>query len=148
MKIHKAEALFSNLCEPCNIGEYSFEVLKAVFLKRLEQNGDFRFKISQTGTFIINKKLFLSLILTLCKTTKKIEIGLAEERVFIKARQVQITDIQKYLKGINAKCFYEIKSGNALIILTLTKTQKMPTQNEKDWEYILNPLSVVNIYLS
>jgi len=148
MKIHKAEALFSSYPEPCNIEQLSSEVLKAVFLKHLQQNISFRFKINKTGTFIIDKKLFLSLLLTLCKFAEKIEIGITNERLFIKSNPSKKPSIKKQLKKLNARCFYETKSRTALIILAPPKTQKPPIKTEKDWEYILNPLSVVNIYLS
>ena len=148
MKIHKAEALFSYEEEPANIKDFSSEILKAVFLKLKEKNKSFHFRIQKTGIFLINKKLFSSLLLCLCRNAEKIEIGTLCGKIFIKAEKTDLIELKKLLKAINAEYFFERKNRKLLIIINATKTDKKPCGNEKDWEYILNPLSVVNIYLN
>lgn len=147
-KIHRIEALLSDKKEPINIKSFSLELLKAVFIKKLENNTKLRFTIDNTNTFLINKKLYTSLLLTLCKDTEKIEIKLYNEKILIKAINADTKDILNLIKKLDAIYFHEFKTKNLFILINAEKTSKIPEKYEKDWEYILNPLSVVNIYLN
>lgn len=145
MKIHRAEALFTEAAEPINIKEFSDEILKAVFIKKTENEQGFGFRVSAKGTFLINKKRITSLILSLCQKTRRIKIDLLNEKILITA-SVENYDL-KLINKIGATHFYERKTKKLYILMTAPKTEKLPKDTEKDWEYILNPLSVVNIYL-
>lgn len=146
MKIYKAEAIFSEATEPINIKEYTDEILKAVFIKKTESEKAFGFRVSAKDTFLINKKLYTSLLLTLCREADKIKIDLLNEKILITA-SVESYD-SKLINSIGATHFYERKTKKLYILITVPKTEKTPKDTEKDWEYILNPLSVVNIYLN
>ena len=146
--IHKFEALISQETEPINIKSFSLEILRAVYLKLIEKNSKFSFKITDTGVFLINKKLYTSLLLSLCQNSEQIEVGLYKEKILISAFNTKFKDISKFLFHLNAKYFFERKNKSLYILITAPKTDKKPENNEKDWEYILNPLSVVNIYLT
>lgn len=148
MKIHKAEAIFSVETEPIDIKEYSSEILKAAFLKLIEKNRNFRFKAKKTGVFLINKKLFASLLITLCRTSNKIEVDLYKEKILIKATTVNLMESVRLLNSLKATYFFETKTETLSVLINAPKTDKNPLENIKDWEYILNPLSVVNIYLN
>ena len=145
MKIHRAEALLSNATEPINIKEFTDEILKAVFIKKTENEQSFGFRVSATGNFLINKKLYTSLLLSLCHETDRIKVDLLNEKILITA-SVGSFDLN-LIKAIGATHFYERKTKQLYILITAPKTNKTPTETEKDWEYILNPLSIVNIYL-
>ena len=145
MKIHRAEALLSNATEPINIKEFTDEILKAVFIKKTENEQSFGFRVSATGNFLINKKLYTSLLLSLCCETDKVKVDLLNEKILITA-SVESFDLN-LINAIGATHFYERKTKQLYILITAPKTNKTPKETEKDWEYILNPLSVVNIYL-
>ena len=145
MKIHRAEALFSNSTEPINIKKFTDEILKAVFIKKTESEKGFGFRVSAIGTFLINKKLYTSLLLLLCQDTDRIKIDLLNDKILITV-SVESFDLN-LINAIGATHFYERKTKQLYILITAPKTNKTPTDIEKDWEYILNPLSVVNIYL-
>lgn len=146
MKIHKAEALFSTDIEPLDVKNFSTEILKAVFIKKSENGEKFRFKTENTGVFLINKKLFTSLLLSLCQNADNINIGLFNEKILITATGKSFNNT--LFKAIGATCFFERKNKTLSVLISAPKTDKKPKDNEKDWEYILNPLSVVNIYLN
>lgn len=148
MKIHKAEALFTTDAEPLDVKDFSLEILKAVFLKSLENGKAFRFKTENTGVFLINKKLYTSLLLSLCRDAEKIEVGLYKEKLLVSAYRSDNNEITKLLKALNAVSFFERKTETLSVLITASKTDKKPKDSEKDWEYILNPLSVVNIYFN
>ncbi len=146
MKIHKAEALFTTATEPLNVKDFSLEILKAVFIKKIENGISFKFKTENTGIFLINKKLYTSLLLSLCKNAQKIEVELYKERLLITAYRSGINEYKKLIKTFGADFFYERNTQTLSVLITAPKTDKKPKEHEKDWEYILNPLSVVNIY--
>lgn len=146
MKIHRAEALFCDNTEPINIKTFTDEILKAVFIKKTENEQGFGFRTSAIGTFLINKKLYTSLLLSLCRKTDRIKVDLLNEKILITA-SVENFDL-KIIKAIGGNHFFERKSKQLYILITAPKTNKTPIDCEKDWEYILNPLSVVNIYLN
>ena len=146
MKIHKAEALFSDATEPIDIKSFADEILKSVFIKKTENQKGFGFRVSATGTFLINKKLFTSLLLCLCRDTDRIKLDLLNEKILITA-SVESFDL-KIINSIGAIHFFERKTKQLYILITAQKTNKTPTRTEKDWEYILNPLSAVNVYLN
>ncbi len=146
MKIHRAEALFRETAEPIDIKSFCDEILKAVFIKKTENKKGFGFRVSAMGIFIINKKLFTSLLLSLCKDTNKIKIDLLNGKILITASVTKF-DL-KIINAIGATYFFERKTKQLYILITAQKTKKAPTGTEKDWEYILNPLSVVNVYLN
>ncbi len=146
MKIHRAEALFCDTAEPIDIKSYTDEILKAVFIKKTENEQGFGFRISATGTFLINKKVYTSLLLSLCRETDRIKVDLLNGKILITALVEKFDS--KILKTIGATHFFERKTKQLYILITALKTNKTPSETEKDWEYILNPLSAVNIYLN
>ena len=147
MKIHTAESLFTDYEEPTHIGNFTLEILKAVKIKKLEKHQEFEFKVSKTDVFLINKKLFTTLLLILSKNSSKLAVKQYRGKVLIITNHKEKSEILKLLKKLNGKYFFEVKTKLFYILLNLPKTSKKPKEEEKDWEYILNPLSVVNIYL-
>ena len=147
-KIHKAESLFCDEILPLDIKDFSTEIFKAIFLKLIENNKQFHFKIKDIGTFLINKKSLTSLLLILSKNSSGIEISVYNEKILIKAKNFSGEINIKLIKKLNGIYFYELKNHTLSILINAPKTSKTSLETEKDWEYILNPLSVVNIYLN
>ena len=147
-KINRFEALISQDIEPLDIKNFSLEILKAIYIKKTENSQNFSFKLNDTGVYLINKKRFTSLLLTLCLYSKRIEINLYKEKILISSFDTEFIELTKLLNLLNAKYFFERKKKNLFVLISATKTDKLPAKCEKDWEYLLNPLSVVNIYLN
>ncbi len=147
-KIHIAEALFTNHTEPTNIKDFSIEILKAVFLKKLDTGADFKFSVDRVGTFLINRKLFASLLLTVSISADNVAVKNFKNKILISFKENCTANLEKHLKKLNGYSIKEIKGNTNYILISPQKTDKEPRSNEKDWEYILNPLSVVNIYLN
>lgn len=147
-KIHQAEALYSTAKTPIEINSFTTELLKAVFLKKLESNEKFNFNIKTNGTFLINKKLYTSFLLCICKNSHEIEILQMRGNIAIIFDGQTPQKTKKFLNVLKGYLLKDIKSNRTLTVIPLEKTDKNPLKTEKDWEYILNPLSEVNIYLN
>ena len=148
MKIHKAEAIFSQNSEPTNVGIFSLEILNAVKLKQYENNKKFNFKTDEIGTVILNKKLFTALLLNLAKSSEKIEILSLKNSILIKAYKATPKEHKRLIKALGGAYFFIHHTNTLAVLINCQKTDKAPKKEIKDWEYLLNPLSVVNIYLS
>lgn len=146
-KIHRAEALFSDYKIPIELNFFNSELLKAVYLKKLEQKKPFGFKLKTNGTFLINKKLYISFLLSLCENSCCIKASVKKDSILIISKGEISSAAKKLLKSLNGYFFYNMKSNTVLAVIPADRTSKSPIKTKKDWEYLLNPLSAVNIYL-
>ncbi len=147
MKIHRFEALISDDREPVNIKEYSENILGAVFLLLFEKNKDFYFKLHDTGTVLINRKRFTSLLLNLCKTAEEVEIGQYDGKILLKSVAADYDDNVKLIKAFKHTYYYEVNTKTLNILIDAEKTDKEDLHLKDGIDYVLDPLSVVNIYL-
>lgn len=147
-KIHKAEALFSQDFEPVDIEVFSSEILNAVRYKHYKNSKKFEVKTEKVGSVILNKKLFTSLLLNLCKSSEKIEISSFAGNILMKAYRTNLQEHKKLIEALGGTYFFMHHTNTVAILISAKKTDKTPKSEIKDWEYLLNPLSVVNIYLS
>lgn len=147
-KIYKAEALNSNELVPTNLTEFTNKILTAVYVKKKEKGKVFTFFTEDIGKCIINKKLYLSLILLLCKQSDKITIKKTGEKILIRSKINKAFHIEKEVKKLNGLYLGELKTNLVCIALTPHKTNKRQVKYEKDWLQITNPLSMINCYLS
>ncbi len=147
MNIYKSESLFYNDRLPTDLKSFSSQILSAVYIKKLEQGKGFSYIIENMGDYIINQKLYLSLLLLLSRTSQKITIKNINEKIFIKAENCRFFECEKEIRKLGGIFLKEIKKGNICVILTASKTDKKVIENKKDWCEITNPLSVINCYL-
>ncbi len=147
-KIHIAEALNSEDLTPLNIKKFAFEVLSLVYIKKTENDCLFRFLCSANGNFIINKKAFLALILSLSKSTTFLNIKGFKNGIVIKCDRFEVTNTLKLLiKKLNAIYFFERKEGILSVLFFPTATSKKSCMTAKDRDILHGPLSLINCYL-
>ncbi len=147
-KIHIAEALNSTDTSPLNIKKFSSEILSSIHIKKIENDCLFRFSISVSGNFMINKKVFLALILSFSKGATFIDIKSFKSGICIRCDCLEIPgQSMLIMKKLNATCFYERKKGILNLLLFPTATNKKSLITAKDRDMLHGPLSVISYYL-
>ena len=145
-RVYKVEALYSNEISPTNLTEFTNKIFSAVYIKKKGEGKPFAFFTDDIGKCIINKKLYLSLMLLICKQSEEITVKKTNEKILIKSKITDFSYIEKEVKKINAIYLLELKTNLIYIVLTPHKTNKRQVKNEKDWCDITNPLSIINCY--
>ena len=132
---------------PTDITEISSKLLTAVYINSLENSKHFSFKIAANGSFMIERKLYTCLLLSLCKNSRYIKISKIKERIIIKAENIKKESlcIAKAMKGL---ILFERKTKSSLIILSPTATDKEPLPCNLDLQELYNPFSAVNVFLN
>ena len=143
-KIHLAEALYSNQKLPVNIYDYSLSLLKAARDKKADTNKAFDFFVSYLDRVIINPKLFTAILLSICNKSSRISLSSDRGKLVIKA---ELNGNFQFRKIPDYTFLKEINSGRLVVIIDAEKTKKPAIKYETDSEFLLNPLSVINIYL-
>lgn len=147
-KISLAEAIYyKDFKEPVDIFDFSLPLLISAFTVSLNER-KIIFDITATGNYILNPKLFEILILSLCKTASKIKIETIRQKIIIKANTKKNKTIQKIINALNGICFYEDRKTTLFIALPFEKTDKKAIKIKREWEYLNDPFSLVNIFLS
>jgi len=145
-KIHRAEAFITDVKNPCNLKSYCSTVLSFVYIRKTELNQKFEFSISVLGNYIINKKLFLSLILTLASKSESLAIKTYKNYICIKSSHQKISETLSLIKKLDGIYFLELKTNQLNILIPAVKTEK--EEIKKDQESFLGPLSVINFYIN
>ena len=100
-KIMLCEAILSKGDkEPLNIRKYSDSLLGAAVIILLQRGKRLSVRLSGSGTFLINRRLFTSLLLTAadnCGKSGDIFISAEEKRIIIKFKGISISGIYKTL---------------------------------------------------
>lgn len=147
-KIHTAEALNSQDLTPLNIKRFSSEILSFVYIKKVEDNSLFEFSTCVSGNFIVNKKAFLALILSLCENASFLNIKSFKSGIYITCDCFEIPKLLKLIiKKLDGAYFFERKKGIVNILLFPTVTNKRSHITAKDRDILHGPLSVINCYL-
>ncbi len=147
MRIYKSESLFCDEIMPTDLKELSASVLRSAHIKKCEQGKRFSYSVGDIGDCIINPKLYISLLLLLCRGSEEIAIENISGKVVIKARKYRSCECEKEVMKLGGIFLKEIKSGDALVVLSPYKTDKRVVENKKDWLELTNPLSIINCYL-
>lgn len=142
--IHRTEAMLLSEILPCDIQNLSSSLLWNVYLKK-ERN--FSYSVLVNHNFLINKKLFISLILSLCANSKIIYIGEFKNKILICVKCKKTSEIIPLIKRLEALCFYEIKSGSLNILISAKATEKTDLFKKRDQEIFTGPMSCVNFYI-
>lgn len=147
-KIHIAEALNSEELTPLNIKKFFLEILTQVHIKKTENDTHFHFSASANGNFIINKKAFLALLLSLSENAHFIGIKNFKNGLVINCDNHSLLKQTKLIaKKLGATYFYDIKKGILSILLFPTATNKKSRITAKDRDTLHGPLSVIKYYL-
>ena len=148
-KIYNFEALFSEEIIPINIYYYLSDLLTAVFIIKNEKGLPFRFNIKFSINCLINVKTFTALILNICSKAEFVEISFLNGNLIIKTNIKLTKHSLKLSKKLKGCVFYEIKTNTLFIKLPVTSTDKkvMSFSENSIEDYVLNPFSIVNIFL-
>ena len=147
-KIHSFESLLCKDLTPVNIKKSATEILSCVHIKKVENNRLFSFSVDVRGNFIINKKAFLSLVLSLSENADFLNIKNFKNGIFIKCNNPCVTKHLKLItKKLNAVYFFERKNSIMNVLLFPTATNKKSRITAKDRDSFRGPLSVINYYL-
>ncbi len=143
-KIHRAEALFLSEALPCDIKNLLSSLLWNVYIKKKKC---FEYSVAVNHNYLINKKLLIALILSLCINSEKILISEFKSKILIKAEGKITNSLQPLIKRLKALCFYEIKSGSLGILISAETTEKTDLFAKWDQEMLTGPMSCVNFYI-
>ena len=140
-----AEALIENDLQPIFIEDFASDLLSCIYI---EKNANFNFSIGSLGTFLIPKKAFTCLLLSICKNSDNISILSLDNKILIKSKTKFEKEYIPLIKKLFGIYFYEIKGGNLNIILNFAKTAKKSEYKKTDREKLLGPLSLTDCYLN
>lgn len=148
-KITIAEAVFTERSpEPADIAGLSSRLLQAIYIKLLENGRRFSFSVSGREMFLIDKKGFTVFLLLLSRSAEKIFVYSQRGKIVIKARAADLNACRPLTNALNIRVFKELKTNTAVLIIPATKTEKKATEDLSVSEYITDPLSPVNVFLS
>ncbi len=141
-KIYLAEAyLHRNFAECVNLRLLSFNLLCCV-----KSAKSFDFEIYINENIIINKKLYIALLLTLAKNTHFLKIEL-KNGIIIKGKG-EINNCRKIINYLNGHSFFDIKTNSFLIFIPCENTDLSPAPAVSQWELIFDNFSVFNIFFT
>lgn len=148
-KIYIAEALLLNEnAVPINIQNLIYNLLDSVYIIKKEKEIHFSFNLAPLKNSIIKQKVFTAFLLELCRISSEINISQFAGNIIIKCEG----EIPEYcillLKKLGGITFYERKTNRTICAIPVIETEKTPIkQYETTESYVLNPLSIVNIFL-
>lgn len=145
-KIYIAEAILSPCYQPIDLKELTFNLLMGAYIKLLSKDIKISPLIRVNGTFIINKKLLICLLLSLCSISETIKISNYKQKIVILCNN-DARNFDFLINAIKGICFYELKTNASMIIIPAKRTEKKPLKTEREWEYIKDPFSPINIFL-
>ena len=149
-RIYNAQAYFcSEEPTPVNLQIYLSTILLAIYIVKIEKGLDFKFKLSINKNCLLSLKVFTALILNVCKDSSKIKIYNQNGSLIIKVKGKITKHSRSFVKKLNGCVYYERKTETAIITVHFTATEKRSdTSNYETVEnYIINPLSEVNIFI-
>ena len=147
-KIYNFEALFSEEIIPINLNNYLNILFTAILIRKKELKENFDFLIYFRNNCMINLKTFTALIMNLCSKAEFIKIYSFNGNLIIKTDKTITKHSLKLIKKLKGCAYYEIKTRKFFIKIPITATDKKTVSiNKNIEEYILNPFSIVNIFI-
>lgn len=151
-KIMLCEAILSKGDkEPLNIQKYSDSLLGAAVIILLQRGKRLSVRLSGSGAFLINRRLFTSLLLTAadnCGKSGDIFILAEEKRIVIKFKGISISGIYKTLAdALGGTLLKTVRGDRAIIALPAEKTSEKPRGFQNEWSQLLDRFSPVNVFL-
>ena len=151
-KIMLCEAILSKGDqEPLNIQKYSDSLLGAAVIILLQRGKGLSVRLSGSGAFLINRRLFTSLLLTAadnCGKSGDIFILAEEKRIVIKFKGISISGIYKTLAdALGGTLLKTVRGDRAIIALPAEKTAENPRGFQNEWSQLLDRFSPVNVFL-
>lgn len=147
-KIYEAEAILTvQPLLPINLKAYAYELLTAIFLKKLTENKSFDFFVNISGNYLFKKKIFTALILNVCRQAEYIEIFEIKKNTVVRADFKNTERIEILVKKLNGQILFEKITERCLLVIPLDSTEKKSEDFEAAYTLLQNPLSPVNFYL-
>ena len=107
---------------------------------------NFKFAVNRCPNVLINKKLYIILLISLSNYSDLLNIGF-NDGIIIKGNGEikKCLSVIKALKGIS---FFDLKTNNYLIFLPCKKTDKAATHTESQWHFIFDRFSLLNLFIN
>ena len=140
-KIHLCEAfLFENQRQVTALKLLSHNLLSSVRTLKPE----FNFSLEIYENVIINKPLYIILLILLSNDTDSLKIAL-KNGIIIKGNG-KIKNSNKIIFHLNGHSFFDIKTHNFLINLPCKTTPLSPAPTVSQWELIFDRFSVFHLF--
>lgn len=151
--ISLAEAFyFRRERSPVDIIKLSNSLMGAAVIILLQRGIKLSLTLSGGGVYLINRRLFSSLLSELVSCGKngcKIAVSAQSGRIIIKAAHLEPSDVlPRLVKAMNGFFLLERVKSGILIVIPSEKTLLKSQRIENEWCYILDRFSPVNIWLS
>lgn len=151
-KIMLCEALLSkNDRSPLDITKYSDSLLGAAVIILLQRGRRLSVRLSGSGVFLINRRLFTSLLLTAadnCGKSGDIFISAEENGIIIKLKGITQSGIYKTLvSALGGVLLKTVGGESALIALPAERTARKSESFQNEWGLLLDGFSPVNVFL-
>ncbi len=146
-KIYKVEALYnSGEIFPIDIYRFSISVLDAALVLS-SKHKNYCYNIDYTGSFLINKRLYTTLLLSLFSKNIPLTIYTYRDRLIIKTHSLIPKNCKKNIFAMNGLILTSTISNDQIIMLSAPKTNKKPIYTESEFELLSNPFSPIHIFL-
>lgn len=132
---------------PVNISELSSRLLSAVYVKKLEKDEKFKFKVKSVGGYLINPKLFTAVLLTVCKYAQVVSVDLFNGQPSIYCKSKNTADTAKALKIFGVQYITEIRSGKCAVLFSCVATSKHTEAPFADLRKLTSPFSPTDMFL-
>lgn len=151
-KIMLCEALLSkNDRSLLDISKYSDSLLGAAVIILLQRGRRLSVRLSGSGVFLINRRLFTSLLLTAadnCGKSGDIFISAEENEIIIKLKGINQSGIYKTLvSALGGVLLKTVGGESALIALPTERTARKSESFQNEWGLLLDGFSPVNVFL-
>ena len=141
-KINLAEAIYhKDELEPINIKSEIFTLINEPSMHKA-----FSVIVDINGNFLLNKKLFIILILSLLSRSGKIEIFDFLGQIVIVSKS-KTNSVKKLITSLNGYYFFEKSTNNLILVINAYRTEKEAIKTNKDWLNSSNPYSLINLFL-
>lgn len=151
-KIMLCEALVSkNDKSPVDIPKYSDSLLGAAVIILLQSGRRLSVRLSGGGVFLINRRIFTALLLTLadsCSENGNIFIFSEGNRITVRLKGIRLCCLHKTLvNALEGVLLKAVNEDRVIISLPVRETNQKPESFLNEWALLLDKFSPVNIFL-
>ncbi|MBR5222582.1 MAG: hypothetical protein IKV81_00240 [Clostridia bacterium] len=106
----------------------------------------FNFSVNINHNVLINKKLYVILIIMLSNNSDFLNIGF-KNGILIKGKG-KIKNCLSVIEALKGIAFFDLKTNKFLIFLPCEKTDKAATHTESQWHFIFDRFSLLNLFIN
>ena len=104
-------------------------------------------EFSGGGVYLINKKAYILLLLSLAEKSEKIRLSASGGGISIEAYGTALPRCGRAVKALGGVCLRVSSGERAVFFIPAQRTDAEPCRTENEWFYLTDSFSPVNIFL-